>query len=193
MSCTGSDTTHPTVNFQRWPLAENSLGGGRGEHQKHLWVQCGLQASSSREEVALTRKRCVVSTALWRIRQSSWAGQLTWNAAPSLSDGWEGGKWCHTCLRANSRDNSHSYLLKYTCVTSRSLTPGTSGHFWQIFKECNYKHYEEKRVKQYLVSIKDTLGRNLFFCINSLTAKGLAFWKASKIHSWKFELLLSVF
>lgn len=48
---------------------------------------CGLWASSSREEVALTRKGCVASTASWRIRQSSWAEQLTWNAAPSLIDG----------------------------------------------------------------------------------------------------------
>lgn len=122
MSCAGSDTTQPTVNFQRWPLAENSLGGGKGEHQKHLWGWCGPQASSSREEVAPTRKGCVASTASWRIRQSSWAGQLTWNAAPPLSDGCEGGKECHTCLRANSRDNSHSYLPKYTRVASRSLT-----------------------------------------------------------------------
>lgn len=147
MSCTGSDTTHPTANFQRWPLAENSLGGGRGEHQKHLWGWCGLQASSSREEVAPTRKGCVASTASWRIRQSSWAGQLAWNAAPSLSDGCDGGKWCHTCLRASSRDNSHSYPPKNTHVASRPLTPCTPGHFWQIFKECNYKHYKEKRVE----------------------------------------------
>lgn len=127
MSCAGSDKTHPTVNFQRWPLAENSPGGGRGEHQKHLWGWSGPQASSSREEVAQTRKGRVASTASWRIRQSSWAGQFTWNAAPSLSDGWEGGKWSHICLRANSRDNSHSYLPKYTHVASRSITPHSPG------------------------------------------------------------------
>lgn len=154
---------------------------------------CGPQASSHREEVALTRKGCVASTASWRIRQSSWAGQLTWNAAPFLSDGCEGGKWCHTCLRASSRDNSHSYLRKHACVASRSLTPSTPRHFWQIIKECNYKHYEEKKGEKYLVSIKDTLGRNLFSCIDSLIAKGLALWKASKIHNWKSELLFSVF
>lgn len=193
MSCAGSDTTHPTVNFQRWPLAENSLGGGRGEHQKHLWGWCGPPARSSWEEVALTRKGCVASTAPWRIRQSSRAGQLTWNAAPSLSDGCEGGKCCHTCLRANSRDSSHSYLPKHTHVACHSLTPCTPGHFWQINKECDYKHYEGKKGGKYLVSIKDTLGRNLFFCIHSLIARVLALWKASKIHSWKSELLLSVF
>lgn len=51
----------------------------------------------------------------------------------------------------------------------------------------------KKKGAKYLVSIKDTLGRNLFLCIYSQIAKGLALWKASKIHSWKSELLLSVF
>lgn len=137
MSCAGSDTTHPTVNFQSWPLAENSLGEVGGEHQKHLWRWCGPWASGSREEVALTRKGCVACTALWNIGQSSWAGQLTWNAAPFPSDRCEGGKCCHTCPRANSRDNSHSYQPKYTHVASHSITPHSPGHFWQIIKECN--------------------------------------------------------
>lgn len=56
----------------------------------------------------------------------------------------------------------------------------------------------KKKGAKYLVSIKDTLGRNLFFCIYSQIAKmesiyGKHLWKASKIHSWKSELLLSVF
>lgn len=33
MSCAGTDATQRVVNFQRWPLAENSLGGRRGEPQ----------------------------------------------------------------------------------------------------------------------------------------------------------------
>lgn len=77
MSCAGTDATYHAVNFQRWPSAENSLGGGRGEHQKPLWG-CGGGSVGHRPAAAGKRwpqpERGVWLRRLgpWRIGQSSW-------------------------------------------------------------------------------------------------------------------------
>lgn len=88
MSCAGTDATQHAVSFQRWPLAEDSLGGGRGEHQNPAQGGGGV---GYREEVAPSRMGCVAHVAC---PVQGWAEPLgrkaDCNTAPSLCDGCKG-------------------------------------------------------------------------------------------------------
>lgn len=142
MSCAGTDATHRTVNFQRWPLAENSLGGGRGEHQKPLWG-CEGGGMGHRPVAAGKRwpqpERCVWLMRLgpWRNGQSN-LGRMAPLKRCSFPVRWlQMGEKTSRLSDSQQQRRRHSCLPKYTHLTSHFITPRTSGHFWQIIKEYN--------------------------------------------------------